>query len=188
MKFAKSKDLKSCKNRSIGTKLKLDLYHIEINSHTKNEFNICDDSEKKYGKLKCDGQTGRRADERDGNYKFPPASRRFEKRVQVCSSTQNNICGDCRQGFFRLPSTHQCVSCSPCPEPGSSLPRHEVQECKDTMPGSSNIWFFRLSSTHQCVSCSPCPEPGSSLPRHEVQECKDKMPGSSNICFPIGNF
>ena len=57
MKVAKSRGHNSCRNRSIGTKLELDLYHIEINSHAKNEFDICNDSEKKSGKLKCDGQT-----------------------------------------------------------------------------------------------------------------------------------
>ncbi|KAK3103982.1 hypothetical protein FSP39_023411 [Pinctada imbricata] len=57
MKVAKSRGHNSCRKRSIGTKLKLDLYHIEINSHTKNEINICNDSEKKSGKLKCDRQT-----------------------------------------------------------------------------------------------------------------------------------
>ena len=79
MKFAKSKGHNSCKNRSIVPKLELDLYPIEIYSHTKNEFNTCNDSEKKSGKLKCDGrtdgQTDGRTDKRGGNYKSPPASR-----------------------------------------------------------------------------------------------------------------
>ena len=61
IKFAKSKGHNSCKIRSIESKLKLDLYHIEIYPHTKNEFNICNNSEKKSGKLKM-GQTDRRTD------------------------------------------------------------------------------------------------------------------------------
>ena len=82
MKFAMSKGHNSCKNRSIKTKLELDLYHIEIYSHTKNEFNICNNSKKKSGKLKCDRQTDRRTERRTdgqrdkwgGNYKSPLAS------------------------------------------------------------------------------------------------------------------
>ena len=64
MKFAKSKGHNSCKNGSIVTKLELDLYHLEIYSHTKNECNTCNNSEKKSGKLKCDRQTDRRTDRR----------------------------------------------------------------------------------------------------------------------------
>ena len=52
MKFAKSNGHNSCKSRSIVTKLELDLYHIEIYSHTKIEFNTCNNMEEKSGKLK----------------------------------------------------------------------------------------------------------------------------------------
>ena len=115
MKFAMSKGHNSCKNRSIKTKLELDLYHIEIYSHTKNEFNICNNSEKKSGKLKM-GQTDRRTDGR--------TDRQTERKLRVPSGVAGRglikVKNNPTQNQFFNMFTYMhikftCKQCSFCP-------------------------------------------------------------------------
>ncbi|XP_033742482.1 uncharacterized protein LOC117328957 [Pecten maximus] len=74
--------------------------------------------------------------------------------VQMCNSTSDTVCGECRPGMFRLKSTGECATCSPCyPDiDGNFSSVIIIEECRKRNPDQSRICMPAVTRSLAYVS------------------------------------